>query len=177
MASRFFAWTLHLESERIQRMNAPQNRWWSGEGTLAFETHNWLGARYRDGGMLMDISAARYTEALPGRRTTARLAVTSESARALLSVDLGAIDLTIGWIWRTPFGGWSRIPRYFTGRVGASVLKDGVFEVEIETYLGDIDRGIPEYWSHETAQEGDLYAEQARELSEGSPSRWPPFSS
>ena len=155
------------------------NRWWSGEGDLLFEGHRWRGATYPDGGSLLGISGVKYTQNLPGRRTTASLAVTAESARALLNVDLGAVEAEIGWILReNPWADYTRIPRYFRGRVGLTNIQDGVFRAEIETYLGDVDRGVPFYWSHETADRGDFYAWKARAIEQGAvsgDSQWPPF--
>ena len=168
-------WTLHFDSERIKREGMTQNRWWSGLGDLMLETHTWLGARYPDGGMLLSVGDVKYTQTLPGRRTTIQLAVTPESLRRLLLTDLGAIDVTLGWIYRRRFGPWTRIPRYFRGRLGQADTADGRFSAEVETYMGDIDRGVPLYWSHETAEDGDLYAEQAAELAGGIETRWPPF--
>ena len=175
MAEQRVAWTLHLNSERIQRMDQPLNRWWSGHGDLTLAGHTWSGAQYADGGMLMQIGGVKFTRSLPSRRATVALAVTTLALQRALQVDLGVIRGTIGWLYRDPFGDWQRIPRYYTGRIGQSRIVDGVFTAEVETFLGDIDRGFPEYLSHETAPPGNRYAEQARALSEGIPIRWPPF--
>ena len=178
MADIEIAWTLHLDSERIRRGSAAISRWWSGEGELTTMEGDppvattWLGARYPDGGMLLDVGEVQLTQTVPGRRTTIRLAVTGESVRHLLQVDLGAVDVTVGWVFRPPNGSWTRIPRYHQGRISRSAIANGEFSAEIETYWGNIDNGVPLYWSHETAAPGDLYAEMAQELSEGVETKW-----
>ena len=173
------AWTLYFSSSRITDSEGNTiNRWWSGEGDLTFEGHTWKGTKNKKGS-LIEISEASYTENLPDRRLTARMAVTNDSVRRLLTIDLGSVDVQIGWIYNTNYfhpDSWNRVPRYFNGRIGRSVISQGVFECEVETYLGDIDRGVPEYWSYETSVPGDRYAEQARELAGGLEIRWPPFS-
>ena len=198
-------WTVHFDSERIRVEGSTVNRWWSGQGHLfddagasfdppQFEGHVWRGATYRTGGSVLRVGAVQFTQSYPGRRATIQLAVTRESLRRLLTVDLGAIEVELGWVYRARleagaadtldadrdpatrlYTPWTRIPRYLRGRLGKSSVVNGEGAVEIETYLGDIDRGIPEYWSHETADEGDLYAEQAAELASGVEFRWPPF--
>ena len=169
-------WTLHLDSERVKDGADVVDRWWQGEGDLEIDGHTWRGAEYPDGkGALISVQGVQFTQSVPGRRATIRIAVTSDAVRRLLQVDLGAVQVTLGFVYRDAAGAWQRVPRSFSGRIGRSGVSNGVFEAEVETYLGDVDRGIPEYWSHETAPPGDLYAEQARELEEGLDTRWPPF--
>ena len=145
----------------------PTDNWWSGEGDLEFEARTWRGAQSRDAGMLMDISAVDQSTDLSGQSATVRLAIGGEAIRRVLSVDLGRVEIEVGWLYRPAGGAWTRIPRYFRGVIDSSVIIDGVFTARVTTHLGDLDRTRPEYWSAETAAPGDKYAELAQEIEQG----------
>ena len=168
-------WTVHIDASRIRVGGEVVSRYWSGEGDLEIDGHVWRGTRHEDGGQLARVGAVEFTQSVAGRRVVIEMAVTAEAVRRLVQVDLGAIGIVVGWVYRDSAGFWQRVPRFYSGRIGRSGVKNGVFSVEVETYLGDVDRGVPLYWSHETAADGDLYAEQARRLASGIDTRWPPF--
>ena len=189
---RLTAWIVHMDTTRIRRNAVTINRWWSGMGDLTFEGHVWRGAA-RSGNpreTFMAVSDVVWTRDAPGRRATVSWAVLPEHARHAVAVDLGGIGVDIGWIVRPPYGtwppvaerpswltvdasGWARGPASHEGVVGESNLHDGYFSIEVETEFGDIDRGIPLYWSHETAEEGDLYAEMAEHIARQPEIDWP----
>lgn len=177
MAERYPAWTVRVDSPRIRRMDAPANRWWSGEGDLVFEGQTWRGATWPGGGSLMDVGPATFTAGMPSGRLVIRVAVGSRDALQAFSTDFGAVDVQVGWLQReSRFAPWQRVPRYAEGWLGQGRLRGGELHIEVDTDLGDIDRGVPEWWSHETADPGDLYAEQAQEIAEAHEDPWPPFS-
>ena len=121
----------------------------------------------------MHLGPVTFTAGLPGARAVLSWAVLPEHTAQALAVDLGGVEVEVGWIYRPPFGAWTRAPLSHEGWIGETNLQDGAYSVEIETQYGDIDRGVPEQWSHETADPGDLYAEMAQRISERRDIDWP----
>ena len=175
MADTKYGWIVHLDTTRIRRGAITINRWWSGLNDLVFENETWEGAAYSDDphDTFMAVGPVKYTRGLPGRRATVSWAVLPEHTRHAVAVDLGGIEVHVGWIYQPPFGAWARGPCSHEGWVGETSLNDGWFTIEVETQLGDVDRGNPLYWSHETADAGDLYAEMAQHISERPEIDWP----
>lgn len=169
-------WTLHIDTDRIMEDGSRVDRWWSGLEDLVIGGETWRGAQNPDGSKLIDVSGVKFTGSVPGRRARVRVAVPGDALRRALQVDLGVAEVTLGWVYRDDDGVWQRVPRSYRGRLGQSDVLDAEWSGEVETYYSNVDRGQPEYWSHETAPEGDLYAEQARTLEGGIDTRWPPFS-
>ena len=67
------------------------------------------------------------------------------------------------------------------GRVSTSIINDGVFSCELETYTGSVDKGLPKRWSHEeqmTRRSGqiDRFLEMTRMIEAGAEQTisWPP---
>ena len=173
--SRIVAWTLYLADSDPDPDTTTPRRWWSGEGDLVLEGHTWRGAS-GPAGALMEIGPVETRQGLPGRRTTFRLAVVPASVQRLLQVDLGGVELQIGFLGEIG-GVLTRIPRYAEGRLSEHVIRDGELTGTIETWLGDVDRGRPLEWSHETQQArspGDESASQAAVGAVDRAIRWPP---
>ena len=173
-------WTLFLDSDRIQEGADVIKRWWSGEADLRVADHagtlrTWRGARYPDGSMLMEVGAVKFTGGAQGRKATFRLAVMDDSLRRAVQIDMGAVRYELGWVYLDSAGVWQRVPRTYRGRGGKASVQNGQLIVEVAIRRQDIDRGVPLYWSHETAAAGDTYARKARELESGFTTRWPPF--
>ena len=128
------AWTLVFSTEYVQiretgtaRLSLdptdpdPPTHWWSGEGTLHFEGHDWSGAQTADG-MLMEFGAVESTPNLEETAVTGRLALTDESLRRALALDLGPLHVEVGWIRSTDYGKtWNRTNRYYRGQARQGV--------------------------------------------------------
>ena len=152
MSEAMVANLVYIEDTNPDPTLVEKGYWWTGKGTLVFEGQEWQGA-LSDKGSLFDFSEVVYTPTIPDKRTTFDLAIGKESAQRLMSVDLGAVQVELGWIFSKDEGAtWTRLPRRFVGRLGRTVVNvaEGLFSGEVETYLGDIDRGRPKTWSDET---------------------------
>ena len=167
------SWTIKIESLG----DPPQTvYWWSGEGDITVGGQLYHGATINNQAFI-DISSVDQTEGLPVKRATVRMAVVPETTRRLLQQDYGPIPITIGWI-RSRDGGrnWIRLPRSFTGRLSNSKIANGAFECDVETILGDADRGTPLRWSYEAHlhRHNDKVFEAVHEYSGGVDVSWPP---
>ena len=184
--SQQVAWTLWVADVDPGAARTPAY-WWSGEGDLVFEQVGgrpvtWRGASGPDGA-LMAVGPVTQVADMAGQRTVVSIVAPTQATRRLWSVDLGGVELGIGWIRRLSARGpkaWTRIPRTFRGRLSDVTHKDGVVQLTVETYLGDIDRGDPRWWSDAT-QKGrtnntDTAFEQVSELAGDYELRWPPGS-
>ena len=166
-------WTLKIED-----LGSPPETgyWWSGEGTITVGSQAYQGATV-NGQAFLDVSGVEQTQGLPSRRATIRLAVVPETTRRLLQQDYGPIPITVGWV-RSRDGGrtWTRLPRSFSGRLSNPRLLDGLYTVEIETVLGDADRGIPQRWSYEAfeSRHNDKFFEAVSSYATGIDLKWPP---
>ena len=174
---RNVAWLLTLADTNPAADTTTPGYWWSGKGDLVFESITWSGSRSSKGS-LIDIGQVTQTIDLPGQRTTIRMAVTNESVRRIMSVDLGGIRVEIGWIYSTDKGvTWNRIPRRFKGRLSETKITNGVVALTVETALGDVDRGRPVWWSDASQRArstNDEYFAQASALAGDRDIRWPP---
>ena len=171
-APDMIGWTIKLESLG----DPPQTvYWWSGEGSIVVESQTYQGATV-NGQAFLDVSAIDQNEGPPIKRATARMAVVPEMTRRLLQQDYGPIPITIGWI-RSRDGGrnWTRLPRSFKGRLSNPQLSNGLYSVEIETVLGDADRGTPLRWSYEAHlnRHNDKFFEAVSTYATGVDVRWP----
>ncbi len=154
------------------------HRFWSGEGELTIGGLIYNGVERQDGGAVMSISELEQQAGEPGKRLTIQLLVVAEAFRRLLTMEIGAADVRIGWIFSEDMGQtWTELPRSFRGRLSAPTIAGGILTAEVETYAGDADRGRPLFWSHEAQQArfpGDLGFEFVREIAKGTQVRWPP---
>ncbi len=153
------------------------HRFWSGEGAITIGGEEYMGVTRKDGGAVMSISELQQEVGAPDKRLTINLVVVAEAFRRLLTMNIGAATVRIGWIYSRDMGQtWVELPRSFTGRLSAPTIKDGILTAEVETFSGDVDRGRPLMWSDVHQQErypGDRGFEFTRELAKGVDLRWP----
>ena len=173
-------WTLKIESldePAPGQTDRTTVYWWQGEGNVTIGGITYTGATV-DGAAVLDVSPIEQTQGPPVRRATVRLAVVPEMTRRLLQQDYGPLPVEIGWIRSTDGGRtWTRLPRLFKGRLSSPRLLNGIYECEIETVLGDIDRGTPYRWSYEAQllRRQDKFFEAVASYSTGGLSvKWPP---
>ena len=157
---------VHLETD-------PPHRLWTGSGDLVWSGHTWRGSA------VLDIGEAEQSSGTPDRRLTIGISGIPIDLRSQFLQDPGPAQVTISWISSTDQGvTWAATPLVMQGRLSGPVMRDGVLVVEIETALGDVDRGRPAYWSHEDQQRrhpGDRGLEYMRDLSgRGIETGWPP---
>ena len=176
-----YAWTCFIHDTSTAAGLQPL-RLWSGEGDLVFEGQTWKGMQRGDAS-LMALGAVEYKEGQPDRRVTVSIALTDAMLEQALSEDIGPYGVEVGFLYSTDDGlTWNRTPegtlygRASNGRIST----DNVYTIDVESFLGDLDRSEPVYWSREAyvAQYGaDAKGfEQTAELaSRGATVSWPPF--
>ena len=133
-------------------------RFWTGFGTLDFEGQSWLGV-----GDVADLVPAPDAVYPPITRATLKISVTDPDLRAAVMQDTGPYKLQVRMMWSKDGGGsWNLLPRQWTGRLSNPIIRNGIFECEIETWQGDVDLGYPSYWSdedHKRRYPGDRFLE------------------
>lgn len=178
MADRYVAWIGYVTDTDPGDPTVPR-RWWSGEDDLVFEGHVWRGAfNAAADGALIDISDVSQTIDLPGQRTSIRLAVSGAAIRHALSVNMGAVEVHIGWIFSLDEGAtWMRVPRRIIADLSETKVVDGELIASLDDEMGDGDRGRPLWWSDASQQSrspGDRAFAQAGPLASDRDIRWPP---
>lgn len=138
-------WLQHL----ITIETSPAVRLWTGQGALTLNSQ-----RYEGGGKALAIGEAETRSGEPDRRMTITLSGIPTGVRRKFLQDVGPAPVTIEWIYSRDSGkSWTKIAGLsFRGRLSTPGLSDGVFQIEIETLRGDVDRGRPLRWSHEDQQ-------------------------
>ena len=164
-------WIQHL----ITIETSPALRLWTGYGPLRIgET------AYEGGGKALSIGEAETASGEPDKRLTITLSGIPRALRERFLQDVGPAPVTIEWIFSRDSGAtWNKIENLsFQGRLSTPGLSDGVFQIEIETRRGDVDRGQPRRWSHEDQRRRfseDLGLEHMRALAQqGVETGWPP---
>ncbi len=144
---------------------------WSGEGTLTFNSKTYEGAPF------IRVSASQSSVGAPRRRLQVSFALTDRTTRLAFLQDPGPLTVEVTWIHSTDNGAtWQLAPRKFVGRLSNPVISGGVYTIEIETYGGDVDRGVPLTWSDDDQQKrfpGDKGFEYLRQLASGIDTSWP----
>jgi len=146
---------------------------WSGDEPL-----NFMGRVYSPGHFIQ-LDHAGNEVGTPTRRMAASFSVADPALRASLLEDSGPLLITARFIHSTDHGAtWNLTGNQFMGRLSNPRLSGGVYTTEVETYSGDIDRGRPRRWSHESQVKrgggGDLAFEMGAQLASGLETRWPP---
>ena len=163
------AWTFEVEGTDLLL--------WSGFQPMTFSGKTYMGCSDEDGNCLVSVSEVEQSLDQPNRRMTVALAMTDPAVRARFMQDFGPLPVRIQWL----LGGWQgtgfRSTGFsFHGFMSKPKLLDGLYTVEIETYLGDVDRGEPVKWSHESQQvrhPGDIGFNSMRQLASGLEIKWP----
>ena len=168
----FSAWTVQFH-DAPDGLQLPETHFWSGIDDLDFEQVTWLGR-----GDILEIEPVDQELGQVGRRLRITMAVDRPFSRQQLLTDHGPIEITLGWIL-SPDGGvtWARVPLRFTGRLSKPVLRGDVYQVILETALGDLTRPWTEVWSASRQRQrfpGDSGFDRLKELSEGIAARFPP---
>ena len=132
---------------------------WDGLDTL---TYTKPGASspitYTGVGYTLEVNAIESKTGLPDRRVSVALGIGPENtaAKTILAQDLGPLRAELNFIvsadGRT---NWTALPIKRKGRLSNMQFDatTGQISAELETPRGDILRGVPRYWSHETQQQ------------------------
>ena len=146
---------------------------WSGSGDLDYDGETWRGAYG-----VVEVSETEQDISAPSQRVTVTVGIADNTLRAALLQDEGPVVVELRWIYSTDSGlTYVPLPRRFMGRLSRPTMSDGLYRAELETYDGDIDRGRPKYWSHETQiaeHPDDNGLEAMRALGAGIDVSWPP---
>lgn len=154
-------------------------RLWSGEGVVRIDGESYQGVSTGQGS-LMRISRVEDVIGAPTSRTTVDIAVPPNVIREMLDIDVGPIDVDLRYITSTDNGkNWTVLPVGVHGQLSRPTysVEGSIYTVEIETWSGDADRGIPKKWSHETQNSefpNDLGMEFMRPLADSFEGSWPP---
>lgn len=122
-------------------------RLWGGGGSLIYG-----GETYDGVGGLARISEVETAVDAIDRRVTLSLTIPDETLRSHLLTDPGAVPIEIRWIYSETEGEWRPVPRIFRGFLSGPRLENDRYDIEVETYSGDVDRGQVRYVSQETLQ-------------------------
>lgn len=147
---------------------------WQGVGELEFEGKTYMGA-----GSVIEISPFQSDLQHAPRRMTVRVALAKDaSIRAAFMQDDGPVPIRVEWLFSKDNGlSWKKMPLRFVGRLSNPTMQNQVLTVEIETFSGDVDRGVTRIWSdatHQAAYPGDRFFEDATALIAGEATeRWP----
>ena len=167
------AWLAHFPGATtpVQRQDY---RFWSGVGELTFSGQTWLGT-----GELIEVGALETSFEQQNRRMTVAVNMTDDSTlRSAFLEDPGPLEVTVLWIYSKDNGlTWLQLPRQFKGRLSRPGIVDAVYQIELETYTGDIDRGRPIKWSDADQKQRDATdrgMEYCAALASGFERTWPP---
>lgn len=166
--ARQFAWLIDFEGR-------PNLKFWTGRGTLAYEGENYFGSAQALKIGSFQSAAGQLTD-----RNHVELFFGEDTAtRQALINDEGPLPLRVTAITSADAGAtWEALGIQFSGLLSApSFDASGVYRAEIETYTGNVDRGIPQYWADADQRarwRGDKCFEWAAQLERGGPDiRWP----
>ena len=149
----YVATLIEVQSTQAVRSEAgsPLRRWWTGENDLEFDGNTWEGTYDSDQGSLIRIDPVQESESNPDIRLKFTLSVTEDTVRDMLVRDIGSPLVKLYWIRsRDGQSNWIKVPRSYTGRISRTSFRNGLLVVEVETLLGDVDRGIIRYMSDES---------------------------
>ncbi len=134
-------------------------RLWTGRGELSFAPDDGdAGGDARKvawtGGAALGIGEHERVSGRPERRMSLALSGVPRERRARFMQDPGPIEVTVRWVYSPDLGeSWHEVPgARYRGRLSGGSLQDGTLAVELETLLGDVERGRPRRWSHEDQQ-------------------------
>jgi len=140
------------------------------------------GQAYQGMSTALEVGTVEVTAGTPDRRLTLRLGTVPMALRSRFLQDDGPRPVRVKLARVTRTSGASPqgtvLQTMHAGRLSTASMQHGVLTVEVETRLGDVDRGVPLQWSHEDQQRrypGDLGLEHMRALARGGiTGAWPP---
>lgn len=154
-------------------------RLWSGEGLLSVSGKSYQGTTY-SGGALIAVETSPISIGENTSRAKITMAVPTSAIREMLSIDVGPVWIDAFNIISNDNGKtWKRLPTGIAGRLSKPFfdVEGSLYNVEIETYSGDSDRGVPLLWSDESLRADypdDLGFEFMRNYETGVDIKWPP---
>ena len=132
---------------------------WDGLGTLSFTRAGESSpTTYTGVGYTLDVGASESKTGIPDRRLNVSLGIGNDNStvKTTLSQDLGPLRAEMNFILSADGQtNWSALPIKRKGRLSNMQfdVTTGKLSAEMETPRGDILRGSPRYWSHETQQQ------------------------
>ena len=154
-------------------------RLWSGEGSTTISGKSYQGTTFSGGGLIA-VENAPISVGDNTTRAKITIAVPTSAIREMLSIDVGPVWVEAFNIISNDNGKtWIRLPTGIAGRLSKPFfdVEGSLYNVEIETYSGDADRGVPKLWSDENQRNDypeDLGFEFMRNYETGIDIKWPP---
>ena len=147
---------------------------WSGDSDITID-----GVVYVGVGNIIEISNAEMYLDSQSNRLTLRMASTNEEVRKAMVKDTKLYVIVISWAVSVDNGKtFVKINREYRGLTSLSSYEDGVYSVELEPTLGDIDRDEPRKWTdenHRSVYPNDKGFSFLPDLVDGvRKARWPP---
>lgn len=151
---------------------------WNGHGEITIDGKTYTGVVDSAGTVLASVNQVTYQANLPARRAEITLLITKPEVHVLLQQNIGVPKIFLQWYWgRTPIGPWTKTPRTFLGRISSTKIKGNVWTAQLETFMGDLSRPVPQLTSHEShiEEHPDQHGySQARLVAQSHERRWPP---
>ena len=160
-------------------LNRRPFRLWSGEGQLTLEGVTYEGTTF-DGGALATIGPVEQVMGDPNSRANVSISVPNAAIRSMLNIDIGPVWVEVFNIYSIDGGKtWTKLQTGIAGRLSRPNfdVEASIYTVEIETWSGDADRGVPKIWSDESQKAeypNDRGMEFMREYESGVEIKWPP---
>lgn len=133
------------------------------------------------GDLIQITSLSEQREGVPNSRLTVSFAAVEEETRKELLVDEGPQKVTIKWAYIDLEDGADKtvklLNRTFIGRISNPKMNGITWSCELETPIGDADKGKLQVWSDQSQQEefpGDKGLEFLKDLTKGVEIFWPP---
>lgn len=152
---------------------------WSGEGDLRLSGKVYKGTTF-NGGALFGVEQSPVQVGDPSARAKIVIAVPNAAIRDMLNIDIGPVWVEAFNIISNDNGAtWKRLATGLAGRLSRPNfdVEGSIYSVEVETYSGDADRGLPKVWSdeaHRSDYPQDLGMEFMRDYESGVDIKWPP---
>ena len=122
---------------------------WSGDENIVIEGREYIGV-----GNILQMGSAESSIGSQNNRLTVSIAATNPEVRRVMVADTRLYIVIISWVVSVDGGQtFRKTKRQFRGSTSNAVYSNGVYTVELEPTLGDVDRKRPRKWSDENHRE------------------------
>lgn len=122
---------------------------WSGEHNVTIEGVEYIGV-----GNVLEFSGAESAYDALNDRLSISIAVNNDEVRRTLVSSTRLYVVLITWVVSTDGGAnFQKTKRQYRGMTSNASYSNGVYQIELEPTLGDIDRKQPRKWTDENHRE------------------------